>query len=367
MAKYLDSDGVAYLWSKIKAKFATIISPNLTGTPTAPTAATGTNTQQIATTAFVQNTVSSMTSGVSGVKGDSESTYRTGNVNLTAANIGAAESSHSHGNITSGGDITATAPTIASGDCLVINDDSASKITNGPAFGSSTTTYLRNDGTWATPPDNNTDTKVTQTVDVSTTGTSAYPLLLTNTANKTATSTDTARFDKDVKVVPATGNLITPQLNGVEIGFNSSSKVYITVQGNGIDFDPVDPELGGGTLKGAAFKSVGSVASGNTGLVTGGDVYTAINNAVVGSLNYQGTVTAQSGLGTTYKKGYYWIVGSVTAGTQIAGQVVETGDMILAHADYSGTIANDVDVVQSNVDRMTNTDIDNAIAAGEAL
>lgn len=69
-----------------------------------------------------------------------------GSGNLTVANIGAAASSHAHGNITSSGDITATAPTIASGDCLVINDDSASKITNGPAFGSSTTTYLRNDG-----------------------------------------------------------------------------------------------------------------------------------------------------------------------------------------------------------------------------
>lgn len=33
---------------------------------------------------------------VTGVKGDSESTYRTGNVNLTAANIGAAASSHEH-------------------------------------------------------------------------------------------------------------------------------------------------------------------------------------------------------------------------------------------------------------------------------
>ena len=62
-----------------------------------------------------------------------------------------AASTHAHGNITSGGDITATAPTIASGDCLVINDDSASKVTNGPAFGSSTTTFLRNDGTWAAP------------------------------------------------------------------------------------------------------------------------------------------------------------------------------------------------------------------------
>lgn len=74
-----------------------------------------------------------------------------GGGNLTVANIGAAASTHAHGNITSGGDITATAPTIASGDCLVINDDSASKVTNGPAFGTSTATFLANNGTWQTP------------------------------------------------------------------------------------------------------------------------------------------------------------------------------------------------------------------------
>lgn len=41
---------------------------------------------------------------ITGVKGDSESSYRTGNVNITAANIGAAASSHNHaaGDITSG-------------------------------------------------------------------------------------------------------------------------------------------------------------------------------------------------------------------------------------------------------------------------
>lgn len=59
-------------------------------------------------------------------------------------------SSHSHGNITNAGDITTTA-TIASGDRLVINDESASKVTNSSiTFGTSTTTFLRNDGTWAT-------------------------------------------------------------------------------------------------------------------------------------------------------------------------------------------------------------------------
>lgn len=65
-----------------------------------------------------------------------------------------AASSHTHGDITNTGDITATAPTIASGDKIIINDESASKITNGPSFGTSTTTYLRNDGSWNTPADN---------------------------------------------------------------------------------------------------------------------------------------------------------------------------------------------------------------------
>ena len=69
----------------------------------------------------------------------------------TYSEVGAAASSHSHGNITNGGDITAAAPTIASGDQIVINDNSASKITNGPTFdGSTTTKALTPKGTWET-------------------------------------------------------------------------------------------------------------------------------------------------------------------------------------------------------------------------
>lgn len=61
---------------------------------------------------------------------------------------------HSHGNITSDGKITSTA-TIASGDKLVIVDSdstSASKLTGSSiTFGSTTTSFLANDGTWRTP------------------------------------------------------------------------------------------------------------------------------------------------------------------------------------------------------------------------
>lgn len=67
----------------------------------------------------------------------------------TYSEVGAASSSHTHGNITNGGDITATAPTIATGDQIIINDNSESKVTNGPTFdGSTTTKALTPKGTW---------------------------------------------------------------------------------------------------------------------------------------------------------------------------------------------------------------------------
>lgn len=46
------------------AGFATVASPNFTGTPTAPTATAGTNTGQLATTAFVQTALSGVSAGI---------------------------------------------------------------------------------------------------------------------------------------------------------------------------------------------------------------------------------------------------------------------------------------------------------------
>lgn len=55
---------------------------------------------------------------------------------------------NTHGNITAAGDITATA-TIASGDRIIINDESASKVINSSiTFGTATNQYLANNGTW---------------------------------------------------------------------------------------------------------------------------------------------------------------------------------------------------------------------------
>lgn len=79
--------------------------------------------------------------------------YSTNPKAWTYDGINLAVKTHTHGNITNGGDITATAPTIANGDQIIINDNSASKITNGPTFdGSTTNKYLSPKGTWENIP-----------------------------------------------------------------------------------------------------------------------------------------------------------------------------------------------------------------------
>ena len=59
---YTDANGVITSTGKSFANYATLASPALTGTPTAPTAAVATNNTQIATTAFVKSALSTWTS-----------------------------------------------------------------------------------------------------------------------------------------------------------------------------------------------------------------------------------------------------------------------------------------------------------------
>ena len=129
--KFLDSTGLTYLWGKIAAAFQAkitasgVLKGDGQGGVTAATA--GTDFQGVITA-----------SGI--LKGNGS-----GGVSAATAGTDFAAVSHSHG------DITATAA-IASGDRIVINDESASKITNSSiTFGTATTTFLRNDGTWNSP------------------------------------------------------------------------------------------------------------------------------------------------------------------------------------------------------------------------
>ena len=99
--KGIDSNGLLYVLQRIKANFALKSHTHQT---------------------------SDINSGniVTGIKGNSETNYRTGQVNLTAANVGAAASSHAHGNIASDGTLQTTDVPIADGDKLVVSDASNS-------------------------------------------------------------------------------------------------------------------------------------------------------------------------------------------------------------------------------------------------
>lgn len=70
MAKGLDENGLLYFGQQYLTKlgdiFAPQASPELTGTPKAPTAALGTNTTQIATTAFVKTALDNYSPTISG-------------------------------------------------------------------------------------------------------------------------------------------------------------------------------------------------------------------------------------------------------------------------------------------------------------
>ncbi|HEX3524869.1 MAG TPA: hypothetical protein VHT52_22625, partial [Stellaceae bacterium] len=63
---------------------ALLASPDFSGVPTAPTAATGTNTSQIATCAYVETAIASINTGVVSFNG------RTGAITLTSADVSAA-------------------------------------------------------------------------------------------------------------------------------------------------------------------------------------------------------------------------------------------------------------------------------------
>lgn len=181
---------------------------------------------------------------ITGVKGNSESSYRTGNVNLTAANIGAAAATHYHaaGDVTSGTFDAARIPSLAAGkitsgtfDAARIPSLNASKIGSGtlaaarlPAMTGATASaagtqgavpapaagkqaqFLRGDGTWATPTDTNTDTKVNVTL---ATTTKAF-LLGTSTTPTTSAKGVTALADTGVYLDTTAGRLTATSFAG---------------------------------------------------------------------------------------------------------------------------------------------------------
>ena len=162
-------------------------------------------------------------------------------------------SSHTHGNITNGGDITTTV-TIASGDRLVINDESEGELNNSSiTFGSSTTTFLANNGTWQTPA--NTDTKVTQS---STNDAKDYPILIKHSADD-KDETDTVNYaatgkEGGVTINPSTSVITAAQLTitgSVSNDSDAATKAYADSKQTKITASGILKGNGSGTVTAA--------------------------------------------------------------------------------------------------------------------
>lgn len=101
-------------------------------------------------------------------------------------------------------------------------------------------------------------------------------------------------------------------------------------------------------------------ASGNN-IVNTYATKTELGTATAGALQYKGTVDAESTItDAAYMKGWYYVVS--TAGTYL-GKVCEVGDMLIAKQDKTSTPANDWDAVQSNIEVLSNSEIDALWAA----
>lgn len=95
------------------------------------------------------------------------------------------------------------------------------------------------------------------------------------------------------------------------------------------------------------------------------DYVTSQMGDVAGALVYKGTVSAGSELlNTALKKGWYYIVD--TAGSY-AGVTCEPGDMIIVNTTgtyaSASALAAAVDIIQTNIDTITNSDIDTIVAS----
>jgi len=142
-------------------------SPTFTGTPAAPTAATGTNTTQLATTAFVQNQIGAISAGVT---------------SFSAGTTGLTPSTGTSGNVTLGGtldvDNGGTGVTTSTGSGSVVLNTSPTLVT--PVLGTPTSgNFSTGTFTWPTFNQNTTGNAATATTATTATTANSTPLLQT--------------------------------------------------------------------------------------------------------------------------------------------------------------------------------------------
>lgn len=312
---------------------------------------------------------------------------------VTPSDIGASPTSHTHGNITSGGALQTNDITVANGDKLVVTDASDSNKVARASLAFSTASedskkVLKQSGTFEAleATDIWYDTNVT--VDEAITGkvdkvsgkglsTNDFTTTLKNKLDGIASGAEvnvqsdwsqtTTTADDYIKNKPTIPSANSTATNIKMDGTQSAGSLATFAKADHVH--PTDTSrapLASPALTGTPTAPTATAGTNTTQIATTAFVKAAVDAAATGAVAYQGTVPISGQTGgfapTNTTAGWYWIV--QTAGTY-AGEVCEAGDMIFCSTSASAYSASNFDVIQTNLDiaTMTNAEIEAAISA----
>lgn len=313
--KYLDSEGLRYLWTKIKATFALV---------------NHTHSGYVPTTRKVNNKALSA------------------DISLTASDVGAVADAnyvHTDNNYTS--TEKSKLAGIASGAEVNVQADWNVTDTASDAF-------IKNKPTIPT---------ITEEVFVATYNSTTFANVQTAVnAGKTVfvkfpPDSDGASMYGSLAVLTSSIAIFIHNSDSINVYYTTLNKTGNTWSNTRTILAKRDSPIFVGTPK----APTATAGTNDTQIATTEFVNTAVQTAVTGAVAYQG-IAPTSFAPTNYKAGWYWIVG--TAGTY-CGQVCEAGDMIFCKTGASAYSASNFDVVQTNLDitSITNADIDTIVAS----
>ena len=191
--------------------------------------------------------------------------------------------------------------------------------------------------------DTNTDTKVTQTVDMTTN--ELLPILLGNNGD-----TETATVKKTMSGLGINPKASILYIKTIDVqNMVVPSDFYIECEGEHLlSLDSSGLHLWQTDLMNGSTAHTQAAGDNSTKIATTSFVTTAVANAKVGAAMFQGTVADNNTIsGAKYKKGWYWVVS--TAGTYV-GETCEVGDMIFCINDKGSSYsASDFKVLQTNI------------------
>lgn len=364
--KYLDSNGLLYLWQKIRTTFVSDVTWDSTNKKLIKKKKTGTNGAEEST-----DLVTFATVATSGSYNDlsSKPTIPTlknvfGKVKVGSTTI-EADTTQDTLELEAGSNVTLTPD--ATNDKVTI----AATDTTYSDFTGATTSAAGTHGLVPAPPMQTTSAKIHQNV---LTGIGSWESLgigkttdTTSTPDKfkvslTAGATTISELDLGMASTTTPGMMShqdKTKLDGIATGAEVNVQSdWNQATNTADDYIKNKPTLGTASAK----DTVSSISSDSDNVPTVTAVKNYVASSATGAVAFQGTAPTTFAP-TNYKAGYYWVVG--TAGTY-CGETCEAGDMIFATADYSSAYsASDFDVIQTNLDitSISNAEIDTIVAA----